>query len=136
MISWEVDMARKGDDHLETGRAGERIALRHLKRQGLRLLARNFRCRAGELDLVMCEGRTLVVVEVRTLRRRASAADPLESIGPKKRHQLVRVTRQYLGASDRWWPRIRFDVVGVTLRGRRLGYEVCWLPDAFDPADY
>jgi putative endonuclease len=48
------------------GRRGEDLACRHLESQGLRLLERNCRCRAGEIDLVMLDGGTLVMIEVRS----------------------------------------------------------------------
>ena len=55
------------------GRYGEEIAVEHLRRQGLTILARNWRCAAGELDVVAREGGTLVVCEVKTRRSGRSA---------------------------------------------------------------
>jgi putative endonuclease len=58
----------------QAGRRGEDLACRHLESHGLELLERNYRCRAGEIDLVMREGSILVLVEVRSRRRSAPAS--------------------------------------------------------------
>jgi putative endonuclease len=76
------------------------------------IVARNYRCRAGEIDLVALDGPVLVFVEVRS-RRSASAGTPLESVDGRKQAQLVRVARHFLAARG-WADRdARFDVIGV-----------------------
>jgi putative endonuclease len=98
------------------GRAGERLALEHLERLGYRLIARNYRTRFGELDLIVCDDTTIVFVEVKT-RRVGAAAGPLESVPPAKQRQVRRMAAAWLvDSSDR--PRVgelRFDVIGVTV---------------------
>ena len=76
------------------------------------IVARNYRCRAGEIDLVALDGEVLVFVEVRT-RRGAAAGTPLESVVGRKQAQVVRVARHFL-AERRWHERdARFDVIGI-----------------------
>ena len=64
----------------DAGDAGESVALTYLRSQGLRLIARNYRCKAGEIDLVMLDGATLAIIEVRY--RSSAAFAPLPAGGP------------------------------------------------------
>ncbi len=97
------------------GRAGERLALEHYERLGFRLLERNFRTPAGELDLIVCDDDTIVFAEVKT--RRAGGLDPIDSIGPTKQRQLRRLAAAWLaGRTGRLGPReLRFDAVGIVI---------------------
>jgi putative endonuclease len=99
------------------GRVGERLALEHLERLGYALLARNHRTRYGELDLVVCDGRTLVFVEVKARRASARAGTPFDALTPAKRAQVRRMARAWLAETpDRPRTRaVRFDAVGVTV---------------------
>jgi len=111
------------------GAWAEDLALRHLSQAGLALVARNYRCRSGEVDLVMREGETLVFVEVR--QRRASLyGDGAESVDWRKRHRLVATAAYYLQThpSAARAP-CRFDVVAVS--GPSGAGDVRWIPDAF-----
>lgn len=113
------------------GRAAERGACCYLRRRGLRLVERNFRTRAGEIDLVMNDGDTIVFVEVR-LRNRTEWGNAAESIGAEKRRRLARAAAAYLARRARGGPRAaRFDAVLVTQPHFRLRYE--WIRDAFTP---
>ena len=111
------------------GDAAERLAERHLARHGLRLVARNWHCRFGELDLIMADGEALVFVEVRRRRRSKRFASAAESVGPAKRAKLVRSARAYL-AGRRRQPPCRFDVVGVQEDASGT-LELQWIRDAF-----
>lgn len=91
------------------GAAAETLAADYLMRQGLTILARNFRTRAGELDLVARDGRTLVFVEVR-MRRSASHGGAVESITAQKRRRLVAAANGYLAMLGRE-PPCRFDAI-------------------------
>ncbi|MCI0343352.1 MAG: YraN family protein [Planctomycetales bacterium] len=98
------------------GRAGEDAATSRLEREGYRILARNYECLRGEVDIVAREGDTLCFVEVKA-RASASHGDPLEKVTPAKRRQVERaaldfITRRRLGDAT-----CRFDVVGVMYRG-------------------
>ena len=91
------------------GVAAEALAADYLRRQGLVITDRNFRCRFGEIDIVAHEGRTLVFVEVR--RRRTDAfGGAASSITRAKRRRLLAAARVYLGQL-RDIPACRFDAV-------------------------
>lgn len=98
--------------HLRTGRQGEDLAERRLKAWGMRILERNYRTRAGELDLVCQAGDTLVFVEVKT-RKAGSRAAPHQALTPAKRTRLARAAAQYLSATGNWERPCRFDLVEV-----------------------
>jgi len=95
-----------------------------LARHCLAIVARNYRTRLGEIDLIARDGECLVFVEVRS-RADDSHGDALESIGPRKRHRLVAAARLYLSDIPRW-PPCRFDVVAVDAGDAR------WIRDAFE----
>jgi len=76
------------------------------------IVARNYRCRAGEIDLVALDGATVVFVEVRS-RRGVTFGTPLESVDARKQARVARVARQFVAAHG-WGERdTRFDVIGV-----------------------
>ena len=91
------------------GAAAERLAGEYLMRQGLAIVARNFRTRAGEIDLVARDGGTLVFVEVR-MRRSAIHGGAVESITAQKRKRLVAAANGYLAMLGRE-PPCRFDAI-------------------------
>ena len=91
------------------GAAAETLAAEYLMRQGLTIVARNFRTRAGEIDLVARDGRTLVFVEVR-MRRSASHGGAVESITAQKRRRLVAAANGYLAMIGHE-PPCRFDAI-------------------------
>ena len=102
------------DGRRETGRRGEDVAAAYVAGLGYRLVVRNFRCRAGEIDLVALDGDTIVFVEVRS-RTGSGRGTPLESVDGRKQAQVGRVARYFLAAHG-WHERsARFDVVGVRL---------------------
>lgn len=104
------------------GAAGEDAALEHLRRQGLTLVERNFRCKGGEIDLVMRDGAALVFVEV---RRRADDrhGGAAASVTPAKQARLLLAAQIYL-QRHRTPPPCRFDVVAID------GGRISWLKDA------
>jgi putative endonuclease len=115
----------------EAGQAAEAQALAYLQRQGLHLLARNWLCKGGELDLVMLDGDTVVFVEVR-YRRHAQWGGALGSIDRRKRERVILAARWFLQKESRWADSpCRFDV--IALEGDASATEkVRWLSDAFD----
>ena len=120
-----------------TGARYEAAAEAHLIAQGLVPLLRNFNCRLGELDLVMRDRDTLVVVEVRA-RAPTRFGTALETIGPAKRRRIVRATQVLLSARPELarLP-LRFDVVAFEVAAsaeRPGGDHVQWLRAAFDAA--
>jgi putative endonuclease len=108
-----------GDYRQRLGRRGEEIAAAYLGEQGYSILARNWRCPAGELDIVARQGETLVFVEVRA-RRGDRFGTPEQSVTPAKQAKLVELAQTYLqehGLADEQW---RIDVVALAMdrRGR------------------
>ena len=106
------------------GAAAEEQAARFLERHGLDIVARNYRTRFGEIDLVAREGATLVFVEVR-MRSSEGFGGAAGSIGPRKQARIVAAARQFLARIGRE-PPCRFDV--VTLDGDTPK----WLRGAFE----
>jgi len=119
------------DSTTVAGREAEDLACRHLEARGLRLLERNYRCRAGELDLVMLEGTTLVLVEVRS-RSGTSHGGAAASVGPRKQQRFVRAARHLLltRAQYRKLP-ARFDVVAIEAGPPGEAPRIDWIRDAF-----
>lgn len=111
------------------GKAAEDLALAHLLSEGLTLVTRNWRCPAGELDLVMLAGGTLVVVEVRS-RADTDHGRPEESIDARKRRHIARAAQWFVQDHPALDLPVRFDVVAVlnAADGPRLD----WLQHAFD----
>ncbi len=105
------------------GRLGEDLAVEHLERLGFRTLARNYRTRFGELDLIVCDDATIVFVEVKARRLGANAGSALESVPPRKQRQVRGMAASWLVENDDR-PRsseLRFDVIGITVdHGGRL----------------
>ncbi len=104
-------------DKDELGRAGEERAARYLERLGFTVLDRNWRCRAGEIDLVVADARSVVVVEVKT-RRDEGFGHPFEAIDARKRARLWRLAVAWAAEHrDRvQGRRLRIDAIGLTGR--------------------
>ncbi len=94
------------------GAAGEDRACAHLRRQGLTILERNFRCRVGEIDVVAREGETLVFVEVKE-RGDASHGTAVEAVTPAKRQRVIRAAQLWAARHRESESRVRFDVVAI-----------------------
>ena len=103
----------------DLGTLGEGFAAAHLDRMGMVIVARNWSCREGELDIVAMEGADLVVVEVKTRSSRAMGG-PLEQIPPVKVRRLRRLAALWMAESKLIVREVRVDAIGVTLdrRGR------------------
>lgn len=96
------------------GRVGEDLAAARVADLGWRILDRNWRTRYGELDIVAADGRTLVIVEVKT-RASRTFTDPLGAVTPDKLRRMRRLAQQWLAQQDAFWEVVRFDVVSVQL---------------------
>jgi len=94
------------------GVAGEERACAHLRRQGLTILERNFRCRVGEIDIVAREGDTIVFVEVKE-RGDASHGAAVEAVTPAKRRRVIRAAQLWAARHGASESTVRFDVVGI-----------------------
>lgn len=99
---------------LETGAVGERAALQAYRRRGYRLVARNWRCPAGELDLILARGATLVVCEVKS-RRGSRFGEGWEAVDARKRRKLRTVASAFLQSTGARPDALRFDVASVRL---------------------
>lgn len=108
---------------IQSGQEAEKLAAAFLEKQGLRLVERNYRCRMGEIDLIMNDGATRVFVEVR-LRQHRGFGGAAESITSRKQGRLIRAAQHYLQQLPRQ-PACRFDAVLLD------GYKIEWIKDAF-----
>jgi putative endonuclease len=111
------------------GDLGEELAVRHLRSLGYRVVARNYRCRLGELDCVAVQGRTLVFLEVKA-RRSDDFGGPLEAVDRRKRRRMTRLARYYTLQHNLGDVAQRFDVVAVWFEGGKPRVEV--YPNAFE----
>lgn len=109
-----------------SGKQAEQLAARMLTGQGLRELCRNYRCRGGEIDLIMQDGEQRVFVEVR-YRSRGDYGSAAESVHHTKQQRLTLAAQHYLLKTGYNGP-CRFDVVAID--GDR---PPSWLKDAFQP---
>jgi putative endonuclease len=116
----------------QRGDRGEALAAEELRRLGFRILARNYACRSGEVDLVADEGGCLCFVEVRS-RRTGSAVSPAETVDRRKQRRIVAAAKHYLARTG--VPRaIRFDVASVELADEG-GDRIELLRNAFDAGE-
>lgn len=118
----------------EKGRLGEERAAAFLEGEGYRILARNFHCRGGELDLVARKGELLAFVEVRT-RRRGGMVSPAESVTVAKRKKLTLAAYAFLEANPHLQSlQPRFDLILLEAEGEDSRKWPCdHLCDAFCP---
>jgi putative endonuclease len=113
------------------GRRGEDAAARHLESHGLQLLERNYRCRGGEIDLVMLEGATLVLVEVR-LRTSSVFGGAAASVGPRKQRRFMLAARHLMMTRPAYRKlQTRFDVVALEAGTQPGETRIDWIRDAF-----
>lgn len=112
------------------GQMGEEAALAWLKKKGHRLLARNWRCRLGEIDLITAEGNQTVFVEVRSRTSDLFGA-PAESVTSQKQTRLRRLAEYYLLSQGLAGRSVRFDVVAVRLTPEGQVTHIQHLPGAF-----
>lgn len=110
------------------GRRGERIAERHLRRLGYRIVTRNYRAAGAEIDIIAMDGETIVFVEVKR-RTGTAAGTPEESVNIAKQNQIRRAAMAFIAQYRAAERDSRFDVVAIveTSRSRRLQH----LKDAF-----
>ncbi|OBI84807.1 YraN family protein [Mycobacterium sp. E740] len=111
----------------EIGALGEELAVEHLRSLGLRVLDRNWRCRYGELDVVVADdaARIAVFVEVKT-RTGDQFGGVEQAVTPRKVRRLRLLTGLWLAAQDAAWSQVRIDVVGVRI-GRQRTPEITHL---------
>jgi len=98
----------------EIGAVGEKLAADFLKKRGYKIIQRNFRCREGEIDIIVQKDECLVFVEVRT-KKNTAFGTPEESVTLSKREKLISLAETYLQACDKAPVSWRIDVVAVEL---------------------
>mgnify|MGYP000241533353 CR=1 FL=1 len=116
-----------------TGQAYELKACHYLQQHGLKLQQRNYRCRHGEIDLIMQEADSLVCVEVR-YRRRSHFGDGAESVDRHKQARLIATAAHYLQAmKGSTTQAARFDVIsiGPQQATNQDTNDILWIKDAF-----
>ncbi len=109
------------------GAQAEQQAARYLQQQGLKLIAQNYRCRAGEIDLILQDGDVLVFVEVR-LRSNPNFGGAAGSIDKHKQQRIIRTAQHYLATLPHL-PRCRFDAI---LMADTESQQMQWLKNAFE----
>lgn len=110
--------------HLIRGKKSEQLAKNYLLKQGLEAVESNFSCRYGELDLIMQDQQTLVIVEVR-FRKSSKYGNAAESIDHKKQSRIIAATQYYL-MSNKVNNSVRFDVIAMS-----NDTDINWIKNAF-----
>ncbi|MEZ6046269.1 MAG: YraN family protein [Planctomycetaceae bacterium] len=118
------------------GNKGERAAARYLRRQGYKIIARNWSNKLGEIDIIALQqtptGPTLVFVEVKT-RKTTHSGQPHEAVGHHKQSQLTRVGLSYLKSNQLLEHRARFDVISILWPEGAKQPEIEHIENAFEP---
>jgi putative endonuclease len=114
---------------LQIGHEMENLACAHLKKAKLRLLLRNYRCKMGEIDLIMQDNQYLVFLEVR-YRSQANYGSSLESITPIKERKLIRTAQYYLLTHQHTTHLARFDIVAIDKINNT--HNIYWLKNAIE----
>ena len=123
------------DTRRTTGIRGEDEAARFLARCGYAILDKNVRTRAGEIDLVAKEGKTLVFVEVKT-RRAAEGDPPQAAVNVRKQNRLGKLAHGYLKSKRMRETPCRFDVVAVIVNDDGGVKAIRHIPNAFSVAPW
>lgn len=114
------------------GNAAEQKALHFLIARGLRPVARNFRCRGGEIDLIMLDGDCLTFIEVR-FRTCAKFVPASQTVDTRKQRKIIRTAAMYIARNRRFATHtVRFDV--IAMEGPQQA-SIAWISDAFRPID-
>lgn len=119
-----------GKSRIEQGQLAEQQASEYLNRQGLKLVESNYRCRSGEIDLIMQSDNTLVFVEVR-FRSDSSFGGAAASVDRHKQQKLLVAAQHYLQKHRAFNRPCRFDVVAV-LPGKDGELKFEWIKNAFE----
>jgi len=111
------------------GAEAEKFAERYLTEQGLRLIVRNYRCKLGEIDLIMQEGELLVFVEVR-YRKGSHFGSASETVTYFKQQKIIKAASYYLQTTRLYnYQACRFDVIALEKQAK--DFKLQWIKDAF-----
>lgn len=112
------------------GQTGENIAAEYLKQAGLIIIARNYRCPKGEMDIIAREGKWYIFVEVRS-KSSGIMGYGEESIDPRKARRLQSIASYYLLEQGlRQWPPLRIDIVAILFKPGAADPEIKWIQNA------
>ncbi|MBR5559256.1 MAG: YraN family protein [Oscillospiraceae bacterium] len=117
----------------QRGKAGEELAADFLQEKGYRIIARNFHCRGGELDIVAAKDEILAFVEVRT-RKKGGMVSPVESVTAAKRKKVIAAAYAFLEEHSEWQQTMqpRFDLFLIEADGDAPeDWQTDYLCDAF-----
>ncbi len=114
---------------IQIGQQAEDEACQYLKKQGYSLITRNYRCKRGEIDLIMKDKTTIVFIEVR-VRNNLRYGDALASVDLRKQKKLTITATHYL-CQQKWFNKVncRFDVIGISYSQTKASIE--WIKNAF-----
>jgi putative endonuclease len=98
------------------GKEGEKVAERYLRKKGYRVVERNYRCPAGEVDLIVLDRRVIVFVEVKT-RTDHRFGTPLEAVESRKQRKMIQAAQFFISQKKLHQRDARFDVVGISWPG-------------------
>ena len=113
----------------EIGNIGEEMAVKKLKKLGYKIIARNFSCKMGEIDIIANDGEYLVFVEVR-LRSRNSYGTAAETVDKYKQRKIIKTAEVYMMKTNSSFAPSRFDVVAISADDKGK-YEIEVIKDAF-----
>ena len=119
VVTWLAEFRAR----LPLGRRGERAAEKYLRRNGYRIVARNFRAAGAEIDLVAMDGATLVFVEVKTRQSRTAGA-PEEAVDERKQKRMRRAAEMFARRYRADDVEMRFDIAAVDASGQQLEIEL------------
>jgi putative endonuclease len=122
----------KDTSKIDTGKQGEKIAAAFLKKSGYRIIETNFRCIAGEIDIIAREKGEIVFIEVKT-RKSAELGYPEQAVGINKQKKMSQLALLYLQKKNITDTQARFDVVAITISAS--GNEIKLIKNAFDFID-
>ena len=126
-------MALLSGQRRHVGLNAETLAVKFLRRKGMRLITRNYHCRHGEIDLIVRHGNLIVFVEVR-FRSNRHFGTAIESVTAAKRSKIIYCARHFMMRNPRLNGHdIRFDIIGICHDERCQGFEIDWLENAFEP---
>jgi putative endonuclease len=118
-----------GNQRALRGAAAEQLAAEYLLERGIKIVARNLRCKAGEIDLVGLDGEVIIIVEVRQ-RESLDFGGALCSVTASKQRKILRAARFFLQRESNWRGHaLRFDV--LALQGALRAHRITWIKDAF-----
>lgn len=107
-------MAAKRINRAAAGKEAEELAVQYLLQKGWSLVERNWRCRAGEIDIIMRDGEVYVFVEVRGKRHSSRYGTAIEAIDARKQQRVRALAEWYRAAHRLYEASIRFDAIAVT----------------------